>query len=101
MTTDRNTDEHALTRSQSSTPRSIANRLPVAVQRALPAVARSAAGLAVGIVADYAVRSLTRRAATALSAPLRRAVKSAAPAARGMERHIVTEMVVIERTSRR
>lgn len=98
MTTDRNTDEHALTRSQSSTPRSIANRLPVAVQRALPAVARSAAGLAVGIVADYAVRSLTRRAATALSAPLRRAVK---PAARGMERHIVTEMVVIERTSRR
>lgn len=92
--------QHALTRSQPFAPRTITNRLPVAVQRALPAVARSVAGLAIGVVTDYAVRSLTRRAASAVTAPLRRAVKPSVPAPRG-ERHIVTEIVVIERANRR
>ena len=93
-------DNGALTRSQSFTPRTISNRLPVAFQRALPAVARSAAGLAIGVVTDYAVRSLTRRAASAVTAPLRRAMQPSTPASRG-ERHIVTEMVVVERANRR
>ena len=56
MSSDRSSEgERALTRSQPFTPRTITNRLPVAVQRALPAVARSVAGLAIGIVTDYAV----------------------------------------------
>ena len=93
--------EHALTRSRPPALRSITARLPVVVQRALPVVARSAAGLAAGIVADYAMRSLTRRAAGVLSAPLRRAVKPATPPAPGFERHTVTEVLIVERSGRR
>ncbi|HJM74493.1 MAG TPA: hypothetical protein QGI71_01320 [Dehalococcoidia bacterium] len=92
--------KRSLTRSQSFAPRTITKRLPVAVQRALPVVARSAAGLAIGVVTDYAARSLTRRAASAVTAPLRRAVTPSTPATGG-KRHIVTEMVVVERENRR
>ncbi len=101
----RDDGEHALTRSRPPAPRSITDRLPAVVQRALPTVARSAAGLAAGLVADYAMRSLTRRAAGVLTAPLRRAVQPATPPATPpapvFERHTVTEVLIVERSGRR
>ncbi|MEE8422784.1 MAG: hypothetical protein V3S31_08400 [Dehalococcoidia bacterium] len=73
--------------------------MPAVAHRALPAITRSAAGLAVGFAADYAVRALARRAVSAAN-PLRR--PPAAPAMqRQSTRHIVTELLVVERSGRR
>ncbi len=68
--------------------------LPALARHAVPAVARSAATLAVGFAAEYALRSLANRALGAFIAPLRRT----APA---VTRTVVTEFVVIDWVRRR
>ncbi len=68
--------------------------LPALAWRATPAVTRSAATLAIGFVAEYALRSLANRALGAFISPLRRATPT-------VTRTVVTELVVIDRARRR
>ncbi len=68
--------------------------LPALARRVTPAVARSAATLAVGFVAEYALRSLANRALAAFVSPLRHSVPT-------VTRTVVTEFVVIDRVRRR
>jgi hypothetical protein len=92
--------QRALQPSTGRVPGKPANRwLPVAARRALPALTRSAAGLAVGFAANYAIRSLARRAVSDV-APLP-GPAAAPPAGRQFTRHVVTEIMIVERPGRR
>ncbi len=77
---------HALTAHQAM--------LPALARRAAPAVTRSVATLAVGFVAEYALRSLATRALAAFISPLRHSMPT-------VTRTVVTELVVIDRVRRR
>ena len=68
--------------------------LPALAWRAAPAITRSAATLAVGFVAEYALRSLANRALGAFIFPLRRVAPT-------VTRTVVTELMVIDRVRRR
>ncbi len=78
--------------------------LPALAERALPALARSVTAVAVALAAEYALRSVAKRALNALAAPLGRAIpaRSLATAVRSnVTRTVVTELVVIEPVHRR
>ena len=81
---------------QSATRRSLRPRtapLPALAGRALPVLGRSAAGLALGFAAEYALRSLARTLLGALSA----SPPAVVPSARGsIARTVVTELIVVE-----
>ncbi len=86
-------------------------RLPALAARALPAVARSATAVAVGLAAEYAIRALSNRALNAVVGSLRgRDVAPALPSIPSVPsissmpavtRIVITELVVVERTRRR
>ncbi|MDP6605457.1 MAG: hypothetical protein QF664_04255 [Dehalococcoidia bacterium] len=92
--------QHALQPSTGRVPPKPTNRwLPVAARRALPALTRSAAGLAIGLAANYAIRSLVRRATSAAQPLPRTAVTP--PTGGQFTRHVVTEVLIVERPARR
>ena len=73
--------------------------LPFVVERALPALAGSASALAIGLLAEYALRALAGGVVVAARAPLQRLLP--ARAVKGVTRTVITELVVIERSRRR
>ena len=68
--------------------------LPALARRVAPPIARSAATLAVGFAAEYALRSLANRALAKFISPLRHSLPT-------VTRTVVTEFVVIDRVRRR
>lgn len=80
-------------------------RLPALAARALPAVARSATAVAVGLAAEYAIRALSNRALNAVMGSLRGhdvvPAMSSITSMPAVTRIVITELVVVERTRRR